>query len=93
MRMLKRQGWSLCRGVVIVTAHVRGGGEHGRAWHMASTEHKKWAALYDYAAALNYLVDSGITEAGRIACDSFSAGACPTDGIANDTPPQYGDRE
>jgi protease II len=57
-----------------VTAHVRGGGEHGRLWHMAATVHRKWAALYDYAAAANYLVDAGITAPGHIACDAFSAG-------------------
>jgi hypothetical protein len=94
MRVLEWQRLELvCRGVVIVTAHVRGGGEHGRAWHMAATEHKKWAALYDFASALNYLVDAGITEPGRIACDSFSAGALLTDGILNQTPPESWDSE
>lgn len=66
----------LRRGIVIATAHVRGGGEHGRRWHLAGTVHRKWAALYDYAAAMNYLVEAGISEPGRIACDAFSAGAC-----------------
>ena len=60
---------------MIATAHVRGGGEHGRRWHLAGTVHTKWAALYDYAAALNYLVETGITAPGRIALDAFSAGA------------------
>ena len=64
-----------CRGVLLATAHVRGGGEHGRQWHMAGTVHRKWAALYDYAAALNYLVDSGVSAPGKMACDGFSAGA------------------
>lgn len=60
---------------MIVTAHIRGGGEHGRAWHMAGTVHRKWASLYDYAAALHHLVENCFTAPGLIAIDSFSAGA------------------
>ena len=65
----------VCRGVVIVTAHVRGGGELGRAWHAAATVHRKWATLYDYASALRYLFDSHITAPGLVALEGFSAGA------------------
>lgn len=64
----------VCRGIVIVTAHVRGGGELGREWHAAATVHRKWSTLYDYASTLRYLFDSNITAPGLVALEGFSAG-------------------
>lgn len=74
------------RGVVIVTAHVRGGGELGRAWHLAATVHRKWAAMYDYAAALRHLFDRRVTAPGLIAAEGFSAGALLAAHVLNKVP-------
>ena len=64
-----------CRGVVIATAHIRGGGEGGRKWHQAGAGENKWASMYDYAAALNHMLSRGVTQPGCIVIDAFSAGA------------------
>lgn len=74
------------RGVVIITAHVRGGGELGRAWHLAATVHRKWAAMYDYAAALRHLFDRRVTAPGLVAAEGFSAGALLAAHVLNKVP-------
>lgn len=76
----------LQRGITIVTAHVRGGGEHGRAFHTAGIGLKKWASLYDYSTAIMHLIRCGAAQPGGIAIDSFSAGSLIAGHVLNEAP-------
>eukprot|EP00892_Ulva_mutabilis_P003538 jgi/Ulvmu1/1556/UM110_0019.1 len=76
----------LHRGVVIITAHVRGGGELGRTWHLAAVVHRKWSTMYDYAAALRCLFDRRVTAPGLVAAEGFSAGALLAAHVLNKVP-------
>lgn len=48
-------------------AQVRGGGEHGTAWHAAGSGVNKPACFTDFAAAARHLIDQGITTPSRLA--------------------------
>ena len=65
----------LDRGVIVVYAHVRGGGEYGRYWHLSGNMLNKENSIQDYIDCAQHLVDWGLTEAGSIAGLSGSAGA------------------
>jgi prolyl oligopeptidase len=54
------------RGGVYATAHVRGGGEYGEAWHLAGTKGRKARAVEDYLACADYLVANRYTSPPRL---------------------------
>lgn len=61
-------------GGIIATAHVRGGGEYGRAWHeagMKATKPNTWRDLIDCCEAL---IASGYTTKRQLAIVGGSAG-------------------
>lgn len=58
----------------VAYAHVRGGGECGRAWHAAGRQHSKPNSLHDYHACLAGLFAAGYAQLGRVAGHAFSAG-------------------
>ena len=64
----------LDRGYVYAVAHVRGGGELGRAWYedgrLAAKEH----TFTDFIACARHLVAAGYTSARRLAAEGGSAG-------------------
>ncbi|KAL6758697.1 Alpha/Beta hydrolase protein [Haematococcus lacustris] len=62
------------RGWVVAWAHVRGGGERGRAWHAAGRHSSKLQGLADLTACMRWLLQAGITRPGMIAGHAFSAG-------------------
>lgn len=64
----------LDRGVVAASAHVRGGGDLGPAWHDAGRLAGKENSFADFLACARYLIDNGCTSAGRIAAWGASAG-------------------
>jgi len=64
----------LDRGVVVATAHVRGGGDLGPAWHDAGRLAEKHNSFSDFLACARYLIEQGYTGAGRIAAWGASAG-------------------
>jgi oligopeptidase B len=64
----------LDRGCVYAIAHVRGGGEMGRLWHLDGRMEKKINTFNDFIAAAEHLMASGVSEPGRIAARGISAG-------------------
>jgi prolyl oligopeptidase len=63
------------RGGVLATAHVRGGGEYGKAWWQAGQKLTKPNTWRDLIACCEYLVREGWTSQPRLAIEGESAGA------------------
>lgn len=64
----------LDRGVVFAVAHVRGGGEMGRAWYDDGKLAAKRNTFTDFVASGCHLVDTGWTASDRLVADGGSAG-------------------
>lgn len=64
----------LDRGVSVAIAHVRGGGELGRAWYDAGKLASKHNTFDDFAAVAAFLVEHGDAEHDRLAIEGGSAG-------------------
>jgi len=62
------------RGFLVAYAHVRGGGELGRAWHAAGRQRNKPNSLHDLNTCLTALHQAGFAHPGRVAGHAFSAG-------------------
>lgn len=62
------------RGHVYAVANIRGGGEFGPAWHLASRKITKHVAHDDFASVARDLAASGITTAQKLACHGGSNG-------------------
>ena len=68
------------RGGVWAVAHIRGGGEFGRAWHEAGRMLNKENTITDFIDCAEYLVAQGYTRPARLAGEGGSAGGIPTGG-------------
>ena len=68
-----RLAW-LERGGVIAEAHVRGGGDYGKEWHLAGQKLNKPNTWKDFIACAEYLIEKGYTSKERIAGQGGSAG-------------------
>jgi oligopeptidase B len=64
----------LDRGVIYATAHVRGGGELGEAWHDAGRMFTKKNTFTDFIACADYLVANHYTAHDRMVIEGGSAG-------------------
>ncbi|MGH8926441.1 MAG: prolyl oligopeptidase family serine peptidase [Acidimicrobiia bacterium] len=64
----------LDRGVAYAIAHVRGGGELGRLWHLEGRMAKKSNTFGDFIAAAEHLLSEGISAPGGMAARGVSAG-------------------
>lgn len=64
--------WFLSGGAFALPA-LRGGGEYGDAWHRAGAGRKKTAAIDDYIAAAEWLVDEGLVRPSLLVAESSSA--------------------
>ena len=62
------------RGGVYAVAHVRGGGEYGRDWHLAGQKAAKRNSWLDLVACAERLAKAGYASSGRIAIRGGSAG-------------------
>src|SRR5206468_5714783 len=62
------------RGGVIAHAHVRGGGEYGKEWHLAGRGATKPNTWNDFIACGEYLVNNGYTSPVKLAGQGGSAG-------------------
>jgi len=62
------------RGGILAIAHVRGGGEYGKEWHLAGQKLKKPNTWKDFIACSEYLIDEGYTSKEYIAGQGGSAG-------------------
>lgn len=73
----------LDRGVVFAVAHVRGGGEFGRAWYEAGRLEHKTNSFTDFIACAERLVTLGLAAPGRLAARGGSAGGLLMGAVAN----------
>ena len=62
------------RGVILVHAYVRGGGEKGEAWHQAGMKETKPNSWKDYIACAEYLIKNKYTQSSKLSCFGGSAG-------------------
>ncbi len=62
------------RGGVYAIAHVRGGGEKGRAWQDDGSRDKKMNGVRDFIACAQYLVDQKLTAPTKLAAHGISMG-------------------
>ena len=64
----------LDRGVVYATAHIRGGGEMGRLWHLNGRMESKANTFTDFITAGEHLIAEKISLRGHMAARGVSAG-------------------
>ncbi len=79
----------LDRGIVMVIAHIRGGGELGRHWYDQGKKLSKKNTFSDFIAATDWLAGSGWVDPARIAAMGGSAGGLLMGAIANMAPEKY----
>jgi prolyl oligopeptidase len=77
-------------GGTIATAHVRGGGEYGRAWHEGGMKVTKPNTWRDLIACCEALVRAGYAQAGKIAIDGGSAGGIAVSRAMEERPELFG---
>lgn len=78
--------WTCVTRWVVATAHIRGGGELGRAWHCSATGKQKEVSVADLEACMDHLVREGYADHGTIALEGHSAGALPLAALMNRRP-------
>lgn len=71
------------RGVVYAIAHVRGGGEMGRAWYETGKGLSKKNTFYDFIDVADYLLDNGMTTRDQLVAEGGSAGGLLMGAVAN----------
>ena len=79
----------LDRGVVYAVAHVRGGGEMGRAWYEAGRLAVKQTTFTDLVACAEHLHDSGWVARDRLAIEGGSAGGLLVGAATNLAPGRF----
>jgi len=77
------------RGVVFAVAHVRGGGELGRAWYEQGKLLAKKNTFTDFVACARHLVKAGWTSADRLVARGGSAGGLLMGAVANIAPDAF----
>lgn len=71
------------KGVVLVTAQVRGGSEMGKHWYEDGKMQNKRNTFTDFIAAANYLIEEGYTTSDQLAARGGSAGGLLAGAVAN----------
>jgi oligopeptidase B len=74
------------RGVVFVVAHIRGGGEMGKAWHDDGRMMRKKNTFTDFIASAEYLVKQGYGSKDRLVIEGRSAGGLLMGAVLNMRP-------
>lgn len=77
------------RGGVHAIAHIRGGGEMGRAWYDNGKMLHKRNTFTDFIACARHLVDAGYTSADRLAAEGGSAGGLLMGAVINMAPDAF----
>jgi oligopeptidase B len=73
----------LDRGVTVALAHVRGGGEMGKAWHDGGRMMEKRNSFTDFVACAEHLVARGDTAPDRLVAEGGSAGGLLMGAVTN----------
>jgi oligopeptidase B len=73
----------LDRGVVMAYAHIRGGGEMGKAWHDAGRMMNKMNTFADFIACTEYLAAAKYGARDKIAIEGGSAGGLLMGAVTN----------
>ncbi|HZZ44524.1 MAG TPA: S9 family peptidase [Tepidisphaeraceae bacterium] len=76
----------LDRGVSFAIAHIRGGGEFGRAWYDAGRMQNKPNTFSDFIASAEYLQSQGYTSRNSLAIQGGSAGGLLIGAVLNQRP-------
>ena len=76
----------LDRGVVIATAHIRGGGDLGKEWHDQGKMMSKKNTFTDFIAAAEHLSQAGYTSKDRLVITGGSAGGLLMGAVLNMRP-------
>ena len=79
----------LDRGFLLAYAHVRGGGDMGKAWHDAGRLMHKRNTFTDFVTVTEHLVAKGYGAPDRVAAEGGSAGGLLMGAIANLRPDLY----
>ncbi len=74
------------RGVVAAVAHIRGGGELGKAWHDDGRMMHKKNTFTDFIASAEYLVANGYGSKDRLVIEGRSAGGLLMGAVLNMRP-------
>jgi oligopeptidase B len=76
----------LDRGLVVATAHVRGGGELGKPWHDGGRMMTKMNTFTDFIAVAQGLIKGGYTSTDRLVITGGSAGGLLMGAVTNMRP-------
>lgn len=79
----------LDRGMVWACAHVRGGGEMGRAWYDNGKMLRKANTFTDFIACADRIVELGLTTNGQLVAEGGSAGGLLMGAVANMAPEKF----
>lgn len=79
----------ILRRVVYAIAHVRGGGEMGRAWYEDGKELVKEHTFTDFIDVADWLADSGWVAPGRLVAEGRSAGGLLMGAVTNAAPDRF----
>jgi oligopeptidase B len=74
------------RGVAVAVAHIRGGGEMGKAWHEDGRMMHKKNTFTDFIASAEYLVKQGYGSKDRLVIEGRSAGGLLMGAVLNMRP-------
>ena len=80
----------LQRGFAVAIAHIRGGGEMGKAWYEAGKLKQRTNTFNDFVDAARGLVAAGYVSEGRIAVVGGSAGGSLIGAAVNQAPALWG---